>query len=208
MKERPIIFSTPMVQAILDGRKTMTRRVLKIQPPDNKDWKLIRLTDSSSKDDAKNIGKLQWGLFDNPHHVSERDMRYFKCPYDEPGDVLWVRESFKPITPSGFTRGVSIIYKADMHGNKVSDHKWKPSIHMPRWSARIFLEITDVRVERLNDITRGDCMSEGCPFVNMANGANPKYWFTYLWESIHGPGSFDSKWVWVISFKQIQKPLA
>jgi hypothetical protein len=83
---------------------------------------------------------------------------------------------------------------------------WKPSIHMPRSASRITLEITEVRVERLQEISRGDAMAEGCPFPNMANGSNPVHWYADLWNSINGngPGSWDANpWVWCISFRRL-----
>lgn len=224
MKQRPIIFSTPMVQAILDGRKTMTRRILSIQPPDNRPWRLIRLIDSTSKDDTKNIGKLQWGIFSSATHVSERDMQYFKNPYGEPDDVLWVRETWSKINGH-------YEYKA-LYNTAVS-FNWKPSIHMPRAAARLFLQITDVRVERLHDISDSDIQAEGIVYNQydqieqgfaqwpchtcMAEGhrggahmcddgfvTTAKESFEGLWSSINGPASWDSNpWVWVISFTRL-----
>lgn len=82
--------------------------------------------------------------------------------------------------------------------------KWKPSIHMPRKASRIMLEVTRVRVERLQEISRGDAMAEGCPFQNMAKGADPRKWYADLWKTINGPGSWDlNPWVWVIEFKRV-----
>lgn len=99
--------------------------------------------------------------------------------------------------------GTGVTWKVDWNGNP-SGFKWKPSIHMPRWASRITLEVTGVRVERLNEISRGDCMSEGCPFPNMAKTTNPIAWFSELWESINGEGSWAlNPWVWVIEFKRV-----
>jgi hypothetical protein len=85
------------------------------------------------------------------------------------------------------------------------DVKWKPSIHMPRWASRITLKITGVRVERLNEISRGDAMAEGCPHSNLAYGQNPCDWFHELWESINGPESWAANpWVWVVEFQKVE----
>ena len=84
--------------------------------------------------------------------------------------------------------------------------RWKPSIHMPKWAARIWLEISSVRVERLQSISRGDAMAEGCPFPNMADGEDPRDWFAEVWKSTGGDWAANP-WVWVIDFKRIEKPL-
>ena len=83
--------------------------------------------------------------------------------------------------------------------------RWKPSIHMPKWAARIWLEITGLRVERLQSISRGDAMAEGCPLPNMADGEDPRDWFAEVWKSTGGDWAANP-WVWVIDFKRIEKP--
>ena len=198
MKERPILFSAPMVRALLDGSKTQTRRVVKPQPSilagELLCWKDNALTD---------------------------DQMAALCPYGKPGDRLWVRETFADL------RGTGIEHRPDPSGPLkryafAADHppgsngdearkefgvKWKPSIHMPRAASRITLEITEVRVERLQDISRGDAMVEGCPFPNMAAYNDPRKWYADLWESISGPGSWDANpWVWAIEFKRLEQP--
>lgn len=184
IKERPILFNAPMVRAVLDGRKTQTRRICK------------------------------------QAEVEEGD-ELFSCPYGKPGDRLWVREAWgiancwltydEPTDPPR-----CIAYRAD-HAARCFDPeydvntddwgwdamKWKPSIHMPRWASRITLEITDVRVERLQEISRGDALAEGCPFANMSEGPDPRKWYTDLWTEINGASSWDANpWVWVIEFKR------
>jgi hypothetical protein len=156
MKERPILFSTPMVSAILEGRKTQTRRILK-----------------------------------NPE-VSMQN-----CPYGKPGDLLWVRETW------GIEKRKEkrIVFKARMNDYPIQDDRWRPSIHMPKDAARIWLKLTEVRVERLQDITEKDAIAEGIedesPYFY-----NPKYSFISLWESINGEGSFyQNPWVWVLTFE-------
>ena len=186
MKERPIIFNAPMVRAILEGRKTQTRR----------------------------IGKQR----------------------GTPGEILWVKETFKfnPGGPIYDAAGVimdsmddELIYRADSP-NLVT--KWTPSIHMPRWASRITLEVTGVRVERLQDISEGDTFREGIQRLENhswhATGSIPlgtyrgldewtdkvNYWvdprdaYKALWKSIHGDGAWEKNpWVWVIEFKRVEK---
>lgn len=167
-----------MVQAILAGRKTQTRRVMKHQP-------------SQTGVDAFNAGE-------HPQ---------MKCPYGQPGDVLWVRETFSAYGAFGVNGKVE--YKADSkNGRSSCGLPWKPSIYMPKLAARIWLRITSVRVERLHDINRGDAIHEGCPFPNMADGPNPKTWFSDLWHSINGTDSWNANpWVWVLEFERIEKPI-
>lgn len=209
MKERPILFSGPMVRAILNGRKTVTRRVAKpIKHPD-----------------LGNIyapGALV--LEKEPQHVIDR-----ACPYGQPGDRLWVREShamvFEVDIPEGRPRGPigrmgspgrpdwksRYVYRADGEMPNVQWHhvgdsqpvRWTPSIHMPRAASRILLEITSVRVERLQDITNEQAIAEG-----IGEPLDERYAvqdeFRPLWESINGAGSWDANpWVWVVEFKRV-----
>ena len=184
MKERPILFSGPMVRAILEGRKTQTRRVLKLQDYDGGDC-------YETKD----------GIL--------RDILSL-CPYGIPGDRLWVRETWrrhKENLPDG------IMYRANnmlsfftgdepeaAHDCKRTDF-WRPSIFMPRWASRITLEITGVRVERLQEITEEDAISEGV--LSSDYDKTYRYAFSVLWDSINGkkyPWS-DNPWVWVIDLR-------
>lgn len=196
MKERPILFSAPMVRAILDGRKTQTRRVAKpVKHPD-----LGNLHDASV-------------LAREPQHVIER-----ACPYGQVGDRLWVREthlawwSLNPEAPDG-PRVFSHVaaFKADGYELEPGE-KWIPAIHMLRKASRIDLEITGVRVERLNDISEADAIDEGTEPLKTADGRydwtvkprGPIGDFKALWESINGAGSWEANpWVWVIGFKRI-----
>lgn len=211
MKQRPILFSTPMVQAILAGRKTQTRRVVKPPKEFIGDW-----------------------FFQHVNFVRSR----VNCPYGQTGDVLWVRETFAKcigrieITPSEvasayeWTKDRFIVYKADSKEEthpkfpKFGKKRWRPSIHMEKDFARIWLCITDVRVERLQDITEEDAMREGVlpigdkglGFYNdyLTNGfscKNAVRSFESLWQSIHGEESWNNNpWVWVVEFKQIENP--
>ena len=177
MTDRPIIFSAPMVRALLDGRKSQTRRVLKPQP------------------------NASWGLID-----LQRAAALATCKY-APGDRLWVKE--------GWGMGLSDHgdcprYRATMDymcGEKIKPpHEglfvWKSPIFMPRRFSRLTLIVTDVRVQRVQEISRGDAMDEGCPFANMADGPNPRDWYRDIWNSIHGPDAWDANpWVAAISFE-------
>lgn len=206
MKERPILFSGPMVRAILAGRKTMTRRVIKPQPYYNR------------------AGFLSWktsGCLQNFERSAET-MLARHCPYGVPGDRLWVRETFgtewRSMRP---TNGDTIYYAAD--GDAKMVERWRPSIHMPRWASRITLEITGVRVERLKDISEQDAVAEGVQGLEkmMAGGtdtrdpdsgvehaliSNPITCFSFLWESINGRESWDANpWVWVVEWERRMK---
>ena len=168
MTERPILFSAPMVRAILDGNKTQTRRVVKLKP-----------------DYMETFLRL-------PNKVA-------CCPYGQPGGRLWVRETFEDCESALHS---CVLYRAD---GGTPGTKWTPSIHMPRWASRITLEITGVRVERLQDISEEDAISEGTPFPcgGWVGG------YQKLWESIHGPGSWDlNPWVWVVEFKRVTPKLS
>lgn len=201
-KERPILFSGPMVRAILEGRKTQTRRIVK--------------------------GKGTWAVVYNPD--SERtwpgaedecgDWQDFECPYGNVGDRLWVRETC-------CCDGWSVHYTADNGHVEFGDTRYDdalklhhysggfsrqvPSIHMPRWASRITLEITGVRVERLNDICEEDAKSEGVEelgelFEKAKHGHPLTLWstaFAWLWFDINGRDSWmQNPWVWVVEFKR------
>ena len=205
MKERPILFSAPMVRALLDGSKTQTRRIVKGLLP--KMW----IEEASAGgfavcyDGEPCCGTGVWDVPEHSHPIS--------CPYGQPGDRLWVREAWAvhPIMDSRAPRDIdgSFTYLADFKPPNILIGKTRPSIHMPRWASRITLEITSVRVERLQDITRGDAMAEGCPFPNMAQGNDPRQWYEQLWGEINGPDSWAANpWVWVIEFKRINQAAA
>lgn len=199
MAEKPILFSAPMVRAILAGRKTQTRRVMK-------------LTDSG----RVKIGAKQWPP-DDTNAVEG-------CPVS-PGDVLWVRETWKPdpswgrgkIPTPQLSPGDNMLYRASLSEEhpKFPWCPWRPSIHMPRWAARIFLEVTGVRIERLNDISEEDAYAEGatpieCSRESLIFGTQKARYrfrdgFRDLWESINGPGSWaENPWVWVYTFKKLE----
>lgn len=221
VKERPIIFSGPMVNAIIDGTKTQTRRVIKPQPSNACEDELepgdvvMRLGELLKlKESGSGYGRRGW-LNGYP----------IKCPYGVPGDRLWVRETWNMYTrlPAGLT----CRYKADdSEINKESvapghlipdDHSWRRSIHMYRWASRITLEITDVRVERLHDISEADARAEGCPLDSNGKGYEPpksdpwqgygKASFCLLWSKIYaqkkGKSWESNPWVWAVSFRRV-----
>jgi len=204
MKERPILFSAPMVRALLAGTKTQTRRVVKPQPV---------------------YGDVQ-GLFQCwqfPHkrghllYPNAKDQVIALCPYGQPGDRLWVRETFAAWWDTATGKRTHVMgYRADINDPDWDgfgaddpwwlDAKWEPSIHMPRNFSRITLEITGVRVERLQDISEEDAKAEGVERHAPACVVGRPYRVPYsvLWESINGPGSWDANpWVWVVEFKRV-----
>jgi hypothetical protein len=167
--EKPILFSTEMVKAILEGRKSQTRRIVKPQP-----WSHTKRV---------------------------------LCPYGKLGDILWVRETWAHtgayhIFKAGNNWGE---YYVDENYNPTDKKiQWKPSIHMPRAACRIRLEITDIRVERLQDISWEDVVAEGCPGYRPTQD-EPTQQFQRLWQSINGEESWQSNpWVWVISFHTLK----
>ena len=199
MKFRPILFSTPIVQANLDGLKTQTRRTKGLEKVN--DCYFQSLVHHAT-------GRFTFvpnGNF-NP---TEEEVIEVKCPYGQVGDVLWVRESFNKRIEEFPIHKEVYVYKETMvtYNRPGASWKWKPSIHMPKEACRIFLKIKDIRVESLQDISRGDCMDEGCPFPNIANQTDPKAWYQNLWEKINGKESwYLNPWVWVIEFERIDKP--
>lgn len=192
MKERPILFSGPMVRALLDGTKTQTRRIAKSK------WSNCHL-------------ELVDGVLEVVNTKEPEARTELICPYGQPGDRLWVRESFCPIYPQNpnYNGGQPIEhdYAATyVHGYRLGDSlglkkTWKPSIHMPRAASRITLEITGVRVERLQDISEADALAEG--IAQHPDG--PWHAYRSLWTLINGLGSWDANpWVWVVQFNRVE----
>lgn len=216
IKERPILFSAPMVRAILEGRKTVTRRVIKPQPNWDGKWFQWDGHAPNSKDGA--VGG---------NTIEAADLLCWSSPYGKRGDRLWVREAFGlQVRHYGGGTGEHIVYRAtnpnaiyckSAEGSQYPV-KWKPSIHMPRHSSRILLEITAVRVERLQDITEEQAKAEGVRlYTDHAElgdwwhvegietySADPRRSFELLWASINGAESWDANpWVWVVEFKRV-----
>jgi len=211
MKERPILFSAPMVRAILDGRKTVTRRPVK------------GLTSSfavTTAADESPLNAVCWNVGGPIIH----------CPYGKPGERLWVREAWAAdaqvdaIAPRDLSQGEPIFYPADgavrqTGCSMIIQGRGRPSIHMPRWACRILLEITAVRVERLQDISDAEIEREGIDLDDLADGQD-RYDMCHagsgaegrptlrtawrnLWESTGGDWDANP-WVWVVEFKRVQ----
>lgn len=217
-RERPILFSGPMVRAILEGRKTVTRWAIKHQPD-------VPVTDAiPHRNYPHGPATVDWYWRPQHGHLNGAPSHGwdFKCPYGEPGDRLWVRETWMDLRGTGVEHRPTpdsplqrYAYGADSPLGSASDEarkdfglKWRPSIHMPRAASRILLEITAVRVERLNDISYEQARTEGYPSDREAesggSGLDPWLWFRSLWEEISGPGSYaDNPWVWVVEFRKL-----
>lgn len=232
MKDRPILFSAPMVRALLAGTKTQTRRVAPISD--------LTITPQSN-------GMVTWNVrFSKPTKgvlvshsggklTDEQARRIIASefnPYGQPGDRLWVRETYAivPRTAYRCSDGVqqtlrpdddhdAAIYREGWSRSR-GGFRWRPSIHMPRWASRITLEIISVRVERLQDISEADAIAEGMHAdagcrkdddaaafhrIGAVRGDSfPIARYAALWESINGPGSWDANpWVWVVEFKRM-----
>lgn len=200
IREKGLIFNSEMVRAILDGRKTQTRRPIK--------WKQTRFTEIGEREDGS-----KWPWSEDAEHACDF---WHPCPFGAVGDRIWVRETWNKY-------GGLLTYRADhdwiddMRKETVCTAKWVPSIHMPRWASRILLEITDVRVERLNAISEEDARAEGiidggclnCGEPEPCGCANPEPdatdAFAYLWQSIYGQDNWNANpWVWVIEFKRVE----
>ncbi|MBA8005713.1 hypothetical protein HV064_19255 [Klebsiella grimontii] len=235
MKERGMIFNGEMVRALLDGRKTQTRRPIK--------WKQTRFTEIGEREDGS-----KWLWSEDAEHACDF---WHPCPFGAVGDRIWVRETFQgPLfdydlmdsyckDPTPFEKPEFCVYKADgvpapefYDADDELHCSWRPSIHMPRLACRILLEITDVRVERLNAISEEDAQSEGVhtevwdqtvvarnyaaidEFFQFWTEDMPHYVemnqlyrssFRSLWESIYGAENWQANpWVWVIEFKRVQ----
>lgn len=220
MPIKPILFnkqiSTEMVRAILDGRKSCTRRLVKPQPDEKHTFPLGFVTDSTEK---KEVGCFGFGI--NEYGGS---IQYAKPPY-QPGDILYVRETWMDYAGLTMYKADCDIYRLD--SLNFAGFGWKPSIHMPKEAARIWLKVTDVRVERLQDITPKRAESEGVGNLfyddigygekNYGTEVDPEYGiakeqFAWLWESTIKKSDLDrygwdaNPWVWVIEFERCEKP--
>ncbi len=193
MRERPILLNSEMVKAVLDGRKTQTRRAISD--------KTLQLFSVAAM--AGECHPLPGG-----NEVDQRSQSYYQefCPFGKPGDRLWVRETFAYGSDFG-EADVACFYRATDPGWDENDTaaRWRPSIHMPRWASRITLEITGVRVERLNSISEEDAKAEGAPTECCVIGDKHFLGFRSLWKSIYGDESWQSNpWVWVIEFRRVE----
>ena len=204
MKERPILFSAPMVRAILDGRKTVTRRIFK---PDRMTWDANgRYTTYAMR--GGELSTTGSGPF-------EPSSWLHYCPYGQPGgDRLYVRETwaaqhvYDHLPPRLIPQDARIHYAATEDRGGLL---WRPSIHMPRWASRITLEVTGVLVERLQEISYEDARAEGVEFwrndgtlTELPPCSEHRYAFEDLWTSINGADSWNANpFVWVVTFRRI-----
>ena len=199
---RPILFSGPMIRALLDGRKTQTRRVMKPQP-----------SDGFAPEVYGTVHKIRDGQFvmrkGHPIDIGYGPINWdgdeaYPCPNGKPGDLLWVRETWADLRGGGFGFQFAYAASTDSRGNEIRREygvKWKPSIHMPRQASRLTLRITDVRVLRLQDISESDARAEG----RSLTPGDPAGYFPETWERINGPGSWDANtWVWALTFTIIK----
>lgn len=189
MKERPVIFNGEMVRAILDGRKTQTRRAISDRQ--------LHLIDVASQ-----VGEC-YPLESGIDHANSQSYYREHCPFGQVGDRLWVRETWARYNIDQDAHDMA--YRATTPDDWPKEGRWRPSIHMPRWASRITLEITAVRVERLNDISDGDAMREGCSAADMKSGDCVADVFARLWASIYGTENWIANpWVWVIEFRRVR----
>jgi len=244
MKQRPIIFSTEMVRDILEGRKTQTRRIVKFNAVDTQYLEGSEIA-IEPRDVAERFQLFKNDpMFDGDEKIADRWSYQWniKCPYGQPGDILYVRESCMWVMQEhasdlleGSRNHTQWEYKASAFDEWVKyakekyNYKWTPSIHMPKAAARIWLQITEVRAERLQEISEKDSTAEGIENIMRAfDDLAPTYrnythndkndpWavcadnaqqsFQTLWQSINGPDSWNKNpWVWVINFKRIDNP--
>lgn len=207
MSEKPILFSGEMVRAILEGRKTQTRRVVKPE--------LVSIWDEP-RGAADVAAGYPWVELDGEKYKAVE-----LCPYGRPGDLLWVRETwtcpgYEKWKPSEIPSGMNIRYRAT-NEKPYQSYTWRPSIFMPRWASRIILRVTDVRVERVQDISADDARAEGICLdtwnlhqsydgtISMSLAAVQE--FRSLWDSINatrGYGWDVNPWVWVVEFEVVK----
>lgn len=205
MAERPILFPAPMVKALLADLKTQTRKNVKTTV-------------------SEYIKEPRSGICRHP----DDPFASIACPYGQPGDRLWVKETWKAdqiwdaARPLDIPEGEAILYTADEHATRVVPYgwgRWRPSIFMRRWMSRLTLELTDVRVERLNEISEEDAIAEGIDVFSDGAGytvplpdgklgpwqRNPVDAYRNIWESINGAGSWSANpWVWALTFRSVE----
>lgn len=232
-KERGILLSAPMVRALLAGRKTQTRRLVKPQPIEGGEARIAF--------DGTPYVQLIPNADGNLHGPDE--WRLVPCPYGHPGDRLWVKETHALLWPGEFApermEDHRIEYRADTDGKvrpgnwsdahpddaKENAPRWRPAIYMPRWASRLLLEVTEVRVERVQGISEDDAEAEGLArrtvdawetrgemwtewglpeWPKSKWRTNPRAAFSVLWDDVHGPGAWErNDWVWVICMKWV-----
>lgn len=205
MSIKPILFNTEMVRAILEGRKSCTRRLVKPQPDEKHTYPLGFVTDSTEK---KEVGCFGFGVDEYGGSV-----QYAKPPY-QPGDILYVRETWMDYAGRTMYRADCDKYR--LYSLNFAGFGWKPSIHMPKEAARIWLKVTDVRVERLQEISAESALLEGTDKYIYLNGEFDENAiltsFIGIWNSTIKKSDLDrygwnaNPWVWVIEFERCEKP--
>lgn len=222
MRERPIIFNAPMVRAILDGRKTQTRRIVKPQP-----WPGVPFIGIAG----------MVAIWRRDYGDDTSMMSLVRLSHGQPGDRLWVKETFATLCPGSYEEEKpragtyqDIRYKASDRmadcADDVRGYRWRPSIHMPRWASRIDLEITAVRVERLQDISEEDAIAEGIEYDqgweeepgfgyldylskdDSYSFTNPRDSFRSLWGAAYAKGNYGwsaNPWVFIYEFRRIEE---
>lgn len=220
MKATPILFSGAMVRALLEGRKTQTRRVVKHRFPYlwNEPYYATGKVLTGLENQPGAFMEFRYRKQDEPDYQGSPAAALVECPYGQSGDVLWVRETW---SKAELSLSSELFYRADgeLAASQSTftyierERRWRPSIHMPRWASRLALRITDVRVQRLLDISEEDSQAEGArasdavvifqdgtlqrELSNTNRGA-----FCCLWEAINGAGSWDANpWVWALTFE-------
>ncbi len=215
MSEKPILFSGPMVQAILDGRKTMTRRVVKRTSHTITEWERLKSAGMVvHQKDSLAFGEVSCSIE--------------KCPYGKPGDLLWVRETWADFCPmwngawcghgtqEGIIKEHRPVYRADGKEGWPNGEpgRWTPSIHMPRWASRLTLRIKSVRAEQLQDIAEEDIIAEGVTVDRVAVWINKPWhemptlhsaWYAF-WDHINGARGYlasSNPWCWCIEFEVV-----
>lgn len=214
MRERPILFNGAMVRAIVAGQKTQTRRAIKPQPFE------------ASFLDAPGQHRPSFDEEGRLRVATSTGVHLLTCPFGQPGDRLWVRESFTDLRGTGIEHRPNIdgpiqryVYSADTLPGSPGDFarkdygiKWRPSIHMPREACRLVLEITAVRVERLQAITEADAVAEGLSQSESGSWLpgpcdHPEWAFHQLWAQVYGEPAWEANpWVWVIEFRRVEVP--
>ncbi|KKL77459.1 hypothetical protein LCGC14_2034700 [marine sediment metagenome] len=220
LKERPILFSGEMVRAMLEGRKTQTRRVMRVQPY----WVNSEYTGGHWMISGYEAGEC---IYTGPFKPAEEVKYgpgscypYSGCQYGLPGDCLWVRETWKaekniyesrPCVSVNFKASPDIVkvvlFEEDIFPSLSVINKWKSSIHMPRWASRINLEITAIRVERVQEISAADARAEGIYPTHPEDAMGLISNFHILWDSINAKRGYpwvDNPWVWVVEFKRVE----
>lgn len=204
VKERPILFSTDMVKAILDGNKTQTRRVMKAQPSGSYN-NIIQGNYSDGEEAFLYVA------------VGQEQADFYKCHYGQKGDVLWVKETWCDMRTASMPDDNGLRYKASTGKNNFT---WKSPLFMPKKAARIWLKITNVRVERLKDISAQDAIAEGIKYSNSKAGfcgydylsggynlmTSAQQSFFYLWKKVHKIDRYaelENPWLWVVEFDVI-----